>query len=300
MGFPEQWTKHEGIIITGGSSGAQTNFQLKLQIAHDPDMRADFGDLRFTEADGVTLIPMWLEEKTDGVSATVWVKFPTTPANGAKMSYYMHYGNPSASSASNGIATFAFFDDFEDGNIDGWTPACEAGCGSCLAYAADTTYSVSGLYSLYLYGKATCKLAPYCGVVVTVSRTLALADGSYKLEFYERGWGGQYGFCSGGHAGLNYACADSIRIYNAGNTCPFTGCNKCSTQWKLASSDAFTVSGGSTTIKLQTHASDCTEMKGWFDDVRVRKYVANPPTYAFGSLARHHRVTGGLTHRPTR
>ena len=50
-------------------------------------------------------------------SAIVWVKIPTIPASGTT-TIYMYYGNPSATDASNGPATFDFFDDFNDGTVD--------------------------------------------------------------------------------------------------------------------------------------------------------------------------------------
>jgi hypothetical protein len=48
-----------------------------------------------------------------------WVKVPSVPS-GSK-TIYMYYGNPTATSASNGTNTFDFFDDFESGNLNKWT-----------------------------------------------------------------------------------------------------------------------------------------------------------------------------------
>lgn len=83
-------------------------------------MQADFNDLRFTRSDGDTLIDAWLEEKTDGVSATVWTEFPTTPIDTAEDYYYMYYGNNVVGGDWNGVDTFQFFDDFEDGSQGSW------------------------------------------------------------------------------------------------------------------------------------------------------------------------------------
>ena len=96
MGWLSGWSKRQAITITGGADGSQVDFQLKLTIAYDSDMLSDFSDLRFTDADGTTLIDAWLEDKTDGVSADVWVEFPTTPANGVEQTYYMYYGKADA------------------------------------------------------------------------------------------------------------------------------------------------------------------------------------------------------------
>ncbi|MCG2824966.1 MAG: DUF2341 domain-containing protein, partial [Thermoplasmatales archaeon] len=56
----------------------------------------------------------------------LWVKVPSIPANEETI-VYMYYGNPGASSVSDGDVTFDFFDDFED-NIytDKWKLLSEA------------------------------------------------------------------------------------------------------------------------------------------------------------------------------
>ena len=108
MAWLAGYTKRKKITITGGASGAQTDFQIKLTVAYDGDMQSDFDDLRFTQADGQTLIDAWLETKTNDVSATVWVEFPTTPANGVDQDYYMYYGNAGAASDWDIGATFIF------------------------------------------------------------------------------------------------------------------------------------------------------------------------------------------------
>jgi hypothetical protein len=51
--------------------------------------------------------------------ATVWIKVPSLAAGGSE-TVYMYYGNPTASSASDGNAVFDFFDDFS-GDLSKWT-----------------------------------------------------------------------------------------------------------------------------------------------------------------------------------
>ena len=41
--------------------------------------RSDFGDIRFTDSDGVTELSYWMEEKVDGDYAVFWVKVPSIP-----------------------------------------------------------------------------------------------------------------------------------------------------------------------------------------------------------------------------
>jgi len=64
--------------------------------------KSDFSDIRFTLNNAIEL-PYWIESAATG---KVWVRVPD---NGIVNIYY---GNPSASSLSNGKSTFEFFDDF--------------------------------------------------------------------------------------------------------------------------------------------------------------------------------------------
>jgi hypothetical protein len=85
-------------------------------------MRSDCGDIRFTDSDGETLLNYWIESGVNTTSTKIWVKIPSIPANSTK-TIYVYYGNSSATSLSNGNATFDFFDDFEsypaDSDING-------------------------------------------------------------------------------------------------------------------------------------------------------------------------------------
>ena len=113
------WSCRKAITVTELSGSALTDYQVKIDLSYEPTMRTDFGDLRFTNASDSPL-DYWLEAKTDGDSATVWVEVDAITASDDTV-IYMYYGNPAADSASNGDATFEFFDDFEDGDISDWS-----------------------------------------------------------------------------------------------------------------------------------------------------------------------------------
>ena len=87
--YNASWEKRKKITLTGGSSGAQTDYQVLLTVTYDSDMQVDFDDLRFTKADGTTLLDAWLESKTDSTSAKVWVE-TDTPANTVESDIYMY------------------------------------------------------------------------------------------------------------------------------------------------------------------------------------------------------------------
>lgn len=68
-------------------------------------VKSDFGDIRFTTADGSTEIPYWRETYTTGVSARFWVRMPDQLSLG-NVTFYMYYGNLSWTTTSNASATF--------------------------------------------------------------------------------------------------------------------------------------------------------------------------------------------------
>jgi len=113
------WSNRKKIILTGTSSGSQTDYQLLLNITYEPEMNPDFSDIRF--CNDTDQLSAWLESKVNESYALIWVKFPHTPTNGETEDYWMYYGNSEASACWDGEATFEFFDDFEDGNYDGWS-----------------------------------------------------------------------------------------------------------------------------------------------------------------------------------
>lgn len=116
--FNASWTKRKQIaIINSLNPDTLTDFQVRLAINYQPYMKTDFSDLRFTDSNGQSLIPYWIEKYVTSVSATIWVKVPSIPASGTAR-VYMYYGNPAAISIGNGSATFEFFDDFAGTVLD--------------------------------------------------------------------------------------------------------------------------------------------------------------------------------------
>ncbi|MEM5829117.1 MAG: DUF2341 domain-containing protein, partial [Candidatus Aenigmatarchaeota archaeon] len=87
----------------------------EIRALYEAKARLDYGDIRFTDSDGTTLLNYWQE--ADG---KFWIKVPLIPANSMK-TIYLYYGNPSASSMSNGSMTFLAFDWKFDGPIGGRT-----------------------------------------------------------------------------------------------------------------------------------------------------------------------------------
>ena len=100
------FTRMKPITVTNTGNSSFEQYVLNLTITYDPDMQVDFDDLRFVSAAGSNL-DYWIKQKTNGVSATVWVEIPTVPAQQTSM-VYMFYGNPAAITLSNFNTVFTW------------------------------------------------------------------------------------------------------------------------------------------------------------------------------------------------
>ena len=73
-------------------------------------------DMRFTDYENSLPHPYWIETWNTSGESRIWVNVFSVPTGDSKL--YMWYNNSEASSASNGDATFEFFDDFEGMSLD--------------------------------------------------------------------------------------------------------------------------------------------------------------------------------------
>lgn len=113
-------------ILINGSTSLLNDYQIMINLSNQSASTDNFdfskansqgNDTRFTwlnASSGLEQnISFWIENWTS-TSALIWVKVPNVTASSvANTTIYMYYGNPSSSSASNGEATFEFFDDFD-------------------------------------------------------------------------------------------------------------------------------------------------------------------------------------------
>jgi hypothetical protein len=115
------WQNYVDITIKENSGSTLMDYQISVQMSggnFPANARPDGADIRFTDANG-TELGYWIENwDYNGRNARIWVKVPRIPAN-SESKIVMYYGNPAATGASNGDATFEFFDDFEGTSIDG-------------------------------------------------------------------------------------------------------------------------------------------------------------------------------------
>ncbi len=108
------------VVIDGTASWELTDFQVRVALDHQDGMQADFGDLRFTAADGKTLLSFWTESYSESASAIFWVEVDSIPAQPGSTTIYVYWGNAQAANLSDIHTAFLFGDDFEDSD---WTAA---------------------------------------------------------------------------------------------------------------------------------------------------------------------------------
>ncbi len=79
----------------------------------------DFSDVRFRNSN-LSNLDYWMEDYTSGDNADFWVETDSVNSSPNSSMFYCYYGNPSATTTSNGSNTFIFFDDFS-GDLSKWT-----------------------------------------------------------------------------------------------------------------------------------------------------------------------------------
>jgi hypothetical protein len=142
MAWLSGWTYRRPITINNSSnSNALTDYQVLITLDTQSlisagKMRSDGGDIRFTDSDGSTLLNYWIETGINTTSTKIWVKVPSIPASSTK-TIYVYYGNPSATSQSNGSNTFIFFNDGSSLNFDSYLNL--SGQDVSGAFSVDTT-----------------------------------------------------------------------------------------------------------------------------------------------------------------
>ena len=115
----ESWQYRRAITINNTENPHDLfDYQVKIVVPRFNGMNYNFSDIRFIYKFGskVRELPYWIENFTNE-SAIVWVKVPFIPKI-SNTTIYMYYGNPNATSESNGNAVFEFFDDFEGTSLD--------------------------------------------------------------------------------------------------------------------------------------------------------------------------------------
>jgi len=180
-GWLEGWAYRKRITIQNNVAQDITDYQINFTLYYgsgsdsgfiihlNNHSRTDFGDIRFALANG-TLLNYWVEEKVDSDYAFVWVRIPKIPASGT-IDVYLYYGNPNATSVSNGEATFLLFDDFDGTALD---------TSKWIDYSRSLDLAIENGY-LRIYGTRSVSEYNYIASVNTYPRGIAIM---YRAMLY--------------------------------------------------------------------------------------------------------------------
>lgn len=113
------WKYRKAHTINGSSDGAQTDYQIGIKVYYgsgtdgtetvdgitfgkvycSSKCKTDFGDIRFTDSSG-TLYDYYVKEQSNSNYAIIWVKISSIPASPSTLTFYLYYGNISATTLS--------------------------------------------------------------------------------------------------------------------------------------------------------------------------------------------------------
>jgi hypothetical protein len=159
--LPGGWAYRRAIAVTSPGGPELASFQVAIGLPADFEYahaKPDGSDLRVTAADGVTPVPFHLDLWSPGTpAARVWVRVPSIPASGSTL--YLYYGNPTASSASDGAATYEFFDDFDASVALGYYPLGP----SQTIMVKDQSWETEGPHTLSMVAAPAGAAYPYYG-----------------------------------------------------------------------------------------------------------------------------------------
>ena len=296
------WDYRRAISLSPATSVAdyQVLVTLTTGIMGNPyaNVKPDGSDIRFTGSDETTLQDYWVESWDNTGTSKIWVEVKTSGSS----TIYMYYGNAAAGSASNGDATFDFFDDFEDGSQD-WT-IVEGSWSESTGILSVTRgtppedrvkrdFSDLGDNYAYEWKQRQYDLGgngwPWAGLQIKSPTT--------DYSNYDQGYA-CYSYADGGTSAENQV--KIFRCTNGGITQLGTTVNVTISQntWydykitynggtikfyvndieRISTSDATYTTGA--VIRLQKNNNDCAVD---YDDVRIRKYTSPEPSATVGS-----------------
>lgn len=289
------------------ASGAVSNYQMKLLVGEssgatgeDVDcaghILSNFNDLRFTAADGTTLLDYWIESITGATPnqlATVWIEFDSIGTGATN--FYMYYGNAGAAAASNGANTFIQFDDFETGN-DGDTIAgiWNEGNPHCHISTEQDIGNVAGYF-----GTRAVKLVGAASYPSLNLDTFSASNNiAIRLRYYKEDAGrAEIVFGNGTYLiDTLLATDENVTVYNGASYIDITlDCKKDA--WGLLEFKNFDFTGATMTMEIDGVSKTAIDISNsstyagfyidgysanndvWFDNFIIRNYRATEPTW---------------------
>ena len=295
------WQYNRTIYINENSGNDLTDYQVLINLSgHDfpAEANASGADIRFVDEYG-NVLNYWIEEYDySAKKARIWVMVPEIPAN-ETVTLQMYWGNPSASTMSDGDTVFEFFDDFNNNNLD-MDKWIETEWNGMIANEQNEKYEVSG--------KAT---AQYWVAKAGIDKSGPLQNIDYVIEVegnVKSGSGTGYGIALTVGDGTNLMGGGVFLDTNAGynsltsfyndGTWHFlttTVTQNSRHQYKIIKTSSNTryylddnleavspiiIGNLGVSIAGWTRAID-DSVTCYFDDIRVRKYTSPEPTVTF-------------------
>jgi hypothetical protein len=299
--YNTSWSRRAPVTITNSGS-ALTDYQVRVDVAYDADMQPDFDDIRFADADGSTELAHWRGNYALSTSAIFWVKVPSIPSGNKTI--YMYYGNDAASSASDGDATFDFFDDFS-GDLSKWTIDPENTdnkvyiYNGALRHDPDSSQTKNSYYDTRIITKdykILNGIIEYEVYLAGTARIIHQLGWRVPSLNFENGycWRVQTSYGDGGH--LRFTGRASWVTF--GTVFPDVSANTWHTVKEVVNGSNYTgyVDGGSaysgtdstklTADYLVSHVHGVSLTSSSYvlvDNIRVRQYVSLEPTVGMGS-----------------
>ncbi|RLJ01796.1 MAG: hypothetical protein DRP10_03155 [Candidatus Aenigmatarchaeota archaeon] len=302
------WDYRQAINISN-TAGDLTNYQVRIDL-NSSNVGSNFNwsnngsDIRFTNSTDDEL-NYWIESwNSSSQEATIWVNV-TSLSNNTNTTIYMYYGNPSASSVSDGEKVFEFFDDFDDNSLDTnkWSVYC-SGADCSVTETNGELYAWSYNYNHYCVNTTISFSRPY------ISRFKWKGDwsGSDARNFYIGRHTGEDNIWR--YEGFNYLGSHSFQLglgrADAQNyTSPAYYLERGTYQiyelkwvtgyvygyvYNISANLELITSGSNTTYNnlaspfgFRDYAGSGSNVSQWFDWILVRKYADPEPTVSFGS-----------------
>ena len=307
--FNTGWAGRKSISIDNPDATTYTNAVVQTFVTYDSDMRADFGDLRFTQSDGITQIPYWIGSSTNSSRAEVWLKVPSLPAQ-STAKVYMYFNKPSATASSSVTNTFIAGDDFNDGNITEYS-------GQTGLFNVRSNFKYDGGYGLDSGGTESSRTNT--GGIYRLDQTVSQGQTFRFMKYVDISSGSgdeactKFGVQSPGTSNNNYAICfeqfgtDRISLVKnavdnessgtvlASTTATFaTGWYQTEVKWKTNNTFVIVVKNAVGTQIASFTGSDSTYTSGgygfsyWFnyggwDSVSSRPTLTTEPTVRFGA-----------------
>ena len=277
------WSFYRQITLSPATPSANFQVMVTLAAGQYSNMNSTDGrDLRFYD-NANNNCEYWIQTWNTSGTSTIWVKVPTS----GETTLAMYYGNASASAASNGTNTFAFFND--GSSLTGWTNV-NASVDNTIGQPLPSLKAVGTQYAYLNIGLTTNTILEYSNYVISGTPLC-------NLYFLTNSAGAGQMFRLDARGTPNYSGFASSASW-ASWTAPITSTTAITANtWysvkiaiKATSADGYIngASYGSYTFAnnggyIAVHGDGATVTGGNFDNIRVRQYTASEPVASAGS-----------------